>query len=79
MMRAHEFETIDHTTLQTVAGGMEVEGEGSVDIGPGRGNINVRGRYRRTNYESCVSAVTSRPNWTPRQLVQACGRPPEGG
>jgi len=75
-MKSPEFETIDLATLDTVAGGMEVEGEGTVDIGPGRGTINVRGRYRRSNYESCVAAVTSKPDWTPRQLVRACGRPP---
>jgi len=75
-MKSPEFETIDLATLNTVNGGLEVEGEGSVDIGVGRGNVNGRFRYRRSNYESCVNAVTSQPNWTPRQLVRACGRPP---
>jgi hypothetical protein len=72
-----EFTAIDASDLSRVTGGMEVTGEGSVDIGPGTGKVDVKGTYKRSNYESCVAAVTSRKDWTPDQLKNACGVPPQ--
>jgi hypothetical protein len=72
-----EFTAIDSSDLSRVTGGMEVTGEGSVDIGPGTGKVDVKGTYKRSNYESCLAAVTSRKDWTPDQLKNACGVPPQ--
>jgi len=76
-MSKQTFATLDLTTLSTVTGGLHVEGKGSVEIGPGTGKVSGEVKYDRSNYESCVAAVTSRPNWTPDQLKGACGLPPQ--
>lgn len=76
MSKAHTLEIVDLSALASVHGGLEVRGRGRVNIGPGTGTVEGDFEYRRTNYESCVNAVTSRPRWTPQQLKDACGRPP---
>src|SRR5262245_61182248 len=75
-MSTNTFATIDLGELVTVTGGLEVEGEGSVNIGVGSGQVNLKGKYKRSNYESCAAAVTGRPGWTPGELKDACGLPP---
>ena len=76
-MSNHEtFASIDLATLSTVTGGLKVEGKGSVEIGPGTGKVEGEVKYDRSNYESCLAAITSRPNWTPEQVKNTCGAPP---
>lgn len=77
MSKNSAFAIVDLSALTSVCGGLEVKGRGRVDIGPGSGTVEGDFEYRRTNYESCVNAVTSRRGWTPRQLKDACGRPPQ--
>ncbi len=71
-----EFTAIDLSDLAAVTGGMEVTGEGSVDIGPGTGKVDVKGTYKRSNYESCLATVTSHPGWKPEDVKNVCGLPP---
>ncbi|HEY1550022.1 MAG TPA: hypothetical protein VGG28_19470 [Kofleriaceae bacterium] len=75
-MSKRDFTSIDLSALATVTGGMEVTGEGSVDIGPGTGKVDVKGTYKRSNYESCLATVTSHPNWKPSDVKDVCGLPP---
>ena len=76
-MSKQTFATLDLTTLGSVTGGLHVEGKGSVEIGPGTGKVEGEVKYDRSNYESCLAAITSKKGWTPEQLKGACGLPPE--
>jgi len=75
MSKPNTFASIDLAQLATVVGGMEVSGKGKVQIGTGGGEIDVEGTYKRTPYESCVAAVTSRPGWKPEEIKTTCGEP----
>jgi len=69
------FSSIDLAQLVNVVGGLEVSGHGRVQVGTGGGEVDVDGTYKRTPYESCVAAVTSRPNWQPDEIRSTCGEP----
>ena len=71
-----DFASIDLAQLANVVGGLEVTGKGKVQVGAGGGELDVEGTYKRTPYESCVAAMTSRPGWKPKDVKNTCGLPP---
>lgn len=76
MSKKESFATIENVELAGVVGGLKVEGKGSLELGPGTGKVEGEVKYDRSNYESCVSAMTSRPGWTPAEVKDTCGLPP---
>jgi len=74
VMSTDALETIDHTSLHTVTGGLEVDHD---DIQVRPRPDTARPPPRRSRYEACVDAVTSRPGWQARHVLLACGRAPQ--
>lgn len=69
--------TIHSSDLTGVTGGSTIKGKGSLEIGPTlKGKVEGEFEMTKTNYESCISTVTSRPDWTPEQIKDICGLPP---